>query len=47
MVFITAWRVLSPGVLTFYWSAGFGTFLTSQWLEDCANFTPTPEEQDQ
>jgi hypothetical protein len=35
--------------LAFYWSAGFGTFLqvsalASHWLEDFANFTPTPEE---
>jgi hypothetical protein len=30
------------------WSAGFGTFLlASQWLEDCANLTPTPAENDQ
>jgi hypothetical protein len=33
-------------------SAGFGTFLqvsanNSHWLEDFANFTPTPEENDQ
>jgi hypothetical protein len=32
-----------------HWSAGFGRFLqvsalASHWLEDCANFTPTPEE---
>ncbi len=32
-----------------YWSAGFGTILqvsvlASPCLEDCANFTPTPEE---
>jgi hypothetical protein len=41
-------RVLSPGFLTSYWSAGFGTFpqvsaLASHWLEDCENFMPTPE----
>jgi hypothetical protein len=45
-------RVLSPGILASYWSAGFGTFLqvsalASRWLEDCANFTPTSEENDQ
>jgi hypothetical protein len=45
-------NVLSPGFLDFYWSAGFGTFLqvsapASHWLENCANFTPTPEEGDQ
>jgi hypothetical protein len=33
-------------VQVFYGSAGFGTFLqvsalASQWLDDCANFTPT------
>jgi hypothetical protein len=38
--------------LASYGSAGFGTFLqvsvpASHWLEDCANFTPTPEENDQ
>jgi hypothetical protein len=37
------------GFLAFYWSVGFGTFLqvsaiASHWLEDCANFTPMPEE---
>jgi hypothetical protein len=31
---------------------GFGTFIhvsaaASHWLEDCANFTPMPEENDQ
>jgi hypothetical protein len=40
--------VLLPGFLAFYWSAGFETFLrvsalASHWLEDCTNFTPTPE----
>jgi hypothetical protein len=45
-------RVLSPGFLAFNWSAGFGPFLqvsalASHWLEDCANFTPTQEENDQ
>ncbi len=40
-------RVLSPGFLVFNWSARFGTFLqvsalASHWMEDCANFTPTP-----
>jgi hypothetical protein len=44
--------VLSPGFLASYWSALFGTFLqvsagASRWLEDWANFTPTPEENDQ
>ncbi len=39
--------VLSPGFLASYWSPGFGTFLqvsalASHWMEDCANFTPTP-----
>jgi len=34
------------------WSAGFETFLQvsaldSHWLEDFANFTPTPEKNDQ
>jgi hypothetical protein len=34
------------------WSAGFVRFLqvsalASHWLEDCANFTQTPEENDQ
>jgi hypothetical protein len=43
---------LSPRFLVSYWSAGFGTFLqvsalASQWLEDCGNFTPTPEKTDQ
>jgi hypothetical protein len=38
--------------LVSYWSAGYGTFLqvsalASQWLEDCANLTPTPEEENQ
>ena len=38
-------------VLDAYWSAGCGTFLqvsalASHWLEDCANYTPTPEEND-
>jgi hypothetical protein len=37
--------------LAFYWSAGFRRFLqvsalASHWLEDCANFTPTPSEND-
>jgi hypothetical protein len=40
--------VLRPGFPAFYWSAGFGTFLqvpgpASHWLENCANFTPSPE----
>jgi hypothetical protein len=34
-----------------YWLAGFGTILqvfalASHWLEDCANFTSMPEEND-
>jgi hypothetical protein len=31
------------------WSAGFGTFLLvlALWLEDCANFMPTPKETNQ
>jgi hypothetical protein len=38
--------------LACYLSAGFGTFLqvsalASHWLENCANFTPNPEENDQ
>ncbi len=38
--------------LNSYWSAGCGAFLqvsalASPWLDDCANFTPTPEENDQ
>jgi hypothetical protein len=45
-------RVLSPDFPAFNWSSGFGIFLpvsalASHWLEDCANFTPTPEENDQ
>ena len=45
-------RVLSPGFLVSYWSAEFGRFLqvsafTSHWLEDCANFTTAPKENDQ
>jgi hypothetical protein len=43
--------VLSPDFLDSYWSAGFRKFLkvlclASHWLEDCANCTPTPEEND-
>ncbi len=43
--------VLNPGFLASYWSAGFGTFLQvsangSLWLEDCAKYAPTPEEND-
>ncbi len=39
-------------LLALSWSAGFGTFLqvsdlASLWLQDCANFTPTPKENDQ
>jgi hypothetical protein len=42
-------RVLNPGFLASYWSAGFGRFLqesaiSSHWLADCANFTPTPRK---
>ncbi len=44
-------NVSGPGFLAFYWSAGFGKFLqvltlASHWLEDCENFSPTPEEND-
>jgi hypothetical protein len=43
---------LGPDFLAFYWSAGFGTILqvlalASHWLKDYANFTQTPEENDQ
>jgi hypothetical protein len=36
----------NPGFLASHWSAGFGRFqqvsaLSSHWLADCANFTPT------
>jgi hypothetical protein len=45
-------HVFNPNFLASYWSAGFGRFLqvsalASNWLEDCADFTPTPEENDQ
>jgi hypothetical protein len=35
-----------------YWSAEFARFLqvsalSSQWLEDCANITPTPDANNQ
>jgi hypothetical protein len=45
-------HVLNQGFLASYWSAGLGRFLqvsglASHWLEDCANFTPMPEENDQ
>jgi hypothetical protein len=45
-------RVLSPGFLASYWSAGFGRFLqvsahASHWLDDCANFTPKLEGNNQ
>jgi hypothetical protein len=49
---IMLWRrVLSPSFLAFNWPAGFRTFLqvsalASYWLEDCANFMPTLEEND-
>jgi hypothetical protein len=41
--------VLTSGFLASYLTAEFGRFLqvvalASHWLEDCANFTPTPEE---
>jgi hypothetical protein len=44
--------VHSPGFLASYWSAEFVRFLqvsalSSHWLEDCVNFMPTPEENDQ
>jgi hypothetical protein len=44
-------NVWCASFLAFYWSAGFWTFLqvsalASHWLEDCANVTPTPEEND-
>ncbi len=40
------------GFLAAYWSVEFKTILqvlafASHWLEDCANFTPTPEANDQ
>jgi hypothetical protein len=40
-------RVLNPGFLASYCSAGFGRFLhvsalASHWLEVCANLMPTP-----
>jgi hypothetical protein len=43
---------LGPDFLAFYWTSGFGTFLqvsalASDWLKDYANFTQTPEENDQ
>ncbi len=45
------YTTFNPGFLASYWSAGFGRFLqvsffASHWLEDCANFTPMPEEND-
>ncbi len=48
---LAACALLIPGFLDFNCSAGFGTFLqvsafASDGLEDCANFTPTPEEND-
>jgi hypothetical protein len=44
--------VLRSAFLAFYWSAGIGIFLqvsalAFHWLEDCANVTPAPEENDQ
>jgi hypothetical protein len=46
---ITWRRVLNPGFLASYCSAGFDRFLpvsalASHWLEDGANFTPTSEK---
>jgi hypothetical protein len=48
-VYFTLSACTCPGILAFYRSAGFGRFiqvpaLASHWLEDCANFTPAPEE---
>jgi hypothetical protein len=47
-------RVISPGFLVSYWSAGFGTgtflqvsALATYWLEVCAYSLPTPEKNDQ
>jgi hypothetical protein len=40
-IMLVAWRLLSPGFLELYWSAAA---LASNWLEDYANCTPTPEE---
>jgi hypothetical protein len=42
-------RVLSSDFLVYYWSAGSGRFpqvsaIAFHWLEDCANFMPTPED---
>jgi hypothetical protein len=42
----------TPDFLASDWSSGFGRFLqvsalASHWLKDCANFMPTPEENDQ
>jgi hypothetical protein len=52
LIMFSACTVLSPDFLASYWSAGFGTFLqvsalAYHWLDDCANFTPTPEENNQ
>jgi hypothetical protein len=49
---LAARRVLNPDLLASYWSAGFGRLLqvsalASHWLEDCVNFTQTPEENNQ
>jgi hypothetical protein len=43
---------LGSDFIDFYWSTGFGRFLqlsalASHWLKDYANFTQTPEENDQ
>ncbi len=40
-------RVLGPGFLASYWLTGIFlqvSVLATYWLEDCANFTPTLEE---
>ncbi len=51
-VFVGLMFVACPGLLDFYWSAGFGTFLevsalASHLLEDCVNFMSMPEKNDQ
>ncbi len=50
--FVMLSAVLSSGFLASYWLAGFGKFLqvsalASYWLKNCANFTPTPKENNQ
>jgi hypothetical protein len=52
LIMLAACTVLSPRLFASYWSAGGGTFLqvsslASDRLEDCANCTPTPEENNQ